>query len=272
MFDNTAPTILQVRSTDIWLHLAFVNSRVFEYFVRLLTSSRHWQVGYLRAVPFPQIDESMLSEIERLTREAISIRYRWDAFDETSHRFHHPLAVECKKSLIRELAELRDEWERLSLVICRNTRAIDEALVSAYGLDATFEELLDEELETNVVTYLRTDRMPSNDSALPAVDVLMTLTPSIGASPFHIQSQRQQLPVEYRHDYRSDVEKLVSYAVGCGFGRWNLQRVAAQRDSSFDESRLLELDVCPPGMLQGPSPTIPTTPTTSFAGCGKSSN
>lgn len=44
IFDNTAPTVLQEEPEDIWIHLAYVNTRIFEYLVRLLTSSRHWQV------------------------------------------------------------------------------------------------------------------------------------------------------------------------------------------------------------------------------------
>jgi hypothetical protein len=223
MFDNTAPTILQEQHNDIWLHLAFVNSRVFEYFVRLLTSSRHWQVGYLRAVPFPPISNDIRLKIERLTRESVGIRLKWDSYEETSHRFHHPLAAECSTHLAQNLSILLDEWERKALVICHNAKVIDHILTGAYGLDSHFEEVLDEELESNVVTYIRREIAPSGRDSLPSVDVLMTLTPSTGGSPFLIMSERAKLPLEERHDIRGQVEKLVSYAFGCAFGRWNVE-------------------------------------------------
>ena len=105
IFDNTAPTILQEDKKDLWLHLAFVNTRIFEYLVRLLTSSRHWQVGYLRPVPFPILSVDVREQIEKHAKRCVCIRQGWDTYNETSHLFRVPIAVGVKPNLAEGLCD-----------------------------------------------------------------------------------------------------------------------------------------------------------------------
>ena len=253
IFDNTAPSVLQEKPEDIWIHLAYVNTRIFEYFVRLLTSSRHWQVGYLRSVPFPLLTESVRREIEGLVKKCVSIRMAWDGQSEVSHIFFQPFVVKVNGSLISQLCDIYDKWEVLSNDLASYSYRIDRLILSAFEIGDEFAETLDEELNYNTMTYISKQIGPVACNDLPNVDVLMSLSPSIGADPNNIRSCRAQIEEESRYDYRDAIEAMVSYIVGCCVGRWNVDLSLVDRTPNlFANNFLSPLPVCPPGMLQGP--------------------
>ena len=144
IFGNTAPTILQEDKKDLWLHLAFVNTRIFEYLVRLLTSSRHWQVGYLRPVPFPILLVDVREQIEKHAKRCVCIRQGWDTYNETSHLFRVPIAVGVKPNLAEGLCDSLDRWERLAVELSKCAFAIDELVQSAFELGEEFIYTLNE--------------------------------------------------------------------------------------------------------------------------------
>ncbi len=251
IFDNTAPTVLQDTPEDIWLHLAFVNTRTFEYLVRLLTSSRHWQVGYLRPVPFPPLPASAREELAELAKNCVSIRMAWDSHNETSHLFGWPLAAQVVCSLSAFLASEHEKWELLANELVAHAQRIDEVVALAFGFGDDFEDVLDAELSYNTLTYVRTS-LPPNEESLPSVDTLMTMSPSIKADPRIIRALRMQKTKEARYDFRDDVSSIISYVVGCCVGRWDLNCALVSLPPSADAGALLNaMPSCPPGMLQG---------------------
>jgi hypothetical protein len=73
--DNGGPGIFPNKGdSDLWFALAVVNSAVYEYLVRCLTSSRHWQVGYLSISPFPQSNGTRRGQIAQVCRNAYATR------------------------------------------------------------------------------------------------------------------------------------------------------------------------------------------------------
>jgi hypothetical protein len=50
---------------------------------------------------------------------------------------------------------------------------------------------------------------------------------------------------------RANAEAMISYLVGCGFGRWDIRFATGERDPESPEDPFAPLPACPPGMLQG---------------------
>ncbi len=50
IFDNTSPAVYAHPNIDLYVLLGLINSRFVELCFRCLTSTRHWQVGYLRQI------------------------------------------------------------------------------------------------------------------------------------------------------------------------------------------------------------------------------
>jgi hypothetical protein len=80
--DNGGPGIYADNEADLWYALGILNSTVFEYLVRCLTSSRHWQPGYLSAAPFPSRSTEEKQAVAANSRAAFDLRRAIDLRNE----------------------------------------------------------------------------------------------------------------------------------------------------------------------------------------------
>ena len=192
--------------------LALLNSSVAFYWLTALNPTMNFQKGNIGNIPVI-MDGTQLSQIEKLTKENISIsRADWDAF-ETSWDFEsHPLvpmayerreqlsygihAAERKKA-VTLLAERYKHWEwdcsyRFSK-LKENEEELNRIFIDIYGL----AEELTPEVEDRDVTVRR------------IFDTKEEIPASMKGSNYAIT--------------KADVMKsLISYAVGCMFGRYSL--------------------------------------------------
>lgn len=80
-----------VRTRDLWYLLAFLNSRVFERLIRVMTRTMNFEVRQIRRQPLI-VDEARKPELERLARDNVALVREDCAAFETSRRFSaHPL-------------------------------------------------------------------------------------------------------------------------------------------------------------------------------------
>jgi hypothetical protein len=86
--DNGGPGIYADHDSDLWYALGILNSSVFEYLVRCLTSSRHWQAGYLSASPFPKRYSKEKEALAASCREAFDLRRTIDSRNEEHSMFY----------------------------------------------------------------------------------------------------------------------------------------------------------------------------------------
>ena len=86
--DNGGPGIYADDDRDLWYALAILNSSVFEYLVRCLTSSRHWQAGYLGASPFPVRSAKEKESVSSLSRTAFDLRRAIDSRNEENSAYY----------------------------------------------------------------------------------------------------------------------------------------------------------------------------------------
>ena len=95
--DNGGPGIYADTECELWYALAILNSSIFEYLVRCLTSSRHWQAGYLSASPFPSGSAKEKEVLANLSRAAFELRRAIESRNE-EHSAYYAISTEALRS------------------------------------------------------------------------------------------------------------------------------------------------------------------------------
>lgn len=172
--------------------VAFCNSIITTEVLNALNPTTHFQAGNIGALPV-MFDMAGNSEIKDLAKGCISIsRTDWDSF-ETSWDFrHHPLL----------------KWH--------NASESDRTVASQYGtaiqspVDYAYTQWMIECDE-------RFDQLKANEEELNRIfidiyDLKDELSPEVEDRDITVR----------KADYQRDIKSLLSYAVGCMFGRYSL--------------------------------------------------
>ena len=110
--DNGGPGIFSNYDEDLWYALAVLNSSIYEYLVRCLTSSRHWQAGYLSSTPFPDISDLRKKEQKSMSQRAFKLRQVIDLRNEENNLFNG-LTIDDLDEGFRLLKEMASEFVSL---------------------------------------------------------------------------------------------------------------------------------------------------------------
>lgn len=167
--------------------LALVNTRVFQLLIDLLNSSLHYQVGDVARIPILGFDNR--KDVERLSKQCIDLsKTDWDSF-ETSWDFkRHPLI-----SFISHNRAFIDDTTDIDLAECY-TCWENECNERFNQLKANEEEL--------------------NRIFIDIYGLQDELTPEVEDKDVTVR----------KADLQRDIKSLVSYAVGCMFGRYSLDK------------------------------------------------
>lgn len=84
VFDNGSPSIYPNDPNQVFLILGLLNSRFAELCFRCLTSTRHWQVGYLRNIPWVEVNAEKSEKIASIAEAAADIQLSIISEDELS--------------------------------------------------------------------------------------------------------------------------------------------------------------------------------------------
>lgn len=223
LFDSMAPSICG--SDDLFYLLGLLNSKVAYHYLHILNPTLALQVGDMRNMPVIIQNEKLCKE---LVLDCISIsKNDWDSF-ETSWDFKgHPL-VQLRK-------ELRDSTTT-GIVIqdyYGDMKAVSCPLEACYLLwqekcKRRFYQLKNNEEKLNEV-FIGTYRL--HNELVPEVD---------------------EKDVTIRNaDLQRDIRSLISYAIGCMFGRYSLDAeglvfAGGEWDETKYQSFIPDVDNCIP--------------------------
>ena len=214
-FNKAAATILFYDDSLINYALGYLNSKVARMFLRMLNPTINTNIKDILYLPIA-IEEDKRNIVEKIVQENIAIsRADWDSF-ETSWDFQrHPLvpsAHERQKQLSSQFAGSR--MEKFSLLSWHFERWRQEC-------DDRFKQLKANEEELNRIFI---DIYGLQDELTPKVE-------------------DRNVTVR-RADLGRDIRSLVSYTVGCMFGRYSLDTPGlAFAGGDFDSVYKLEPDV-----------------------------
>lgn len=173
--------------------LAFSNTRIFNYFLSLINSSFHFQIGDVGKLPVLEVDSSASHHASRLVSLSKS---DWDSY-ETSWDFPElPLLNPSfrQPTLKATYQHLRAHWREITLEMKQLEEENNRIFIEAYGLQ--------DELEPDV----------------PLNEITLTCNP-------HYRYGKDKSEEELEALLLADtMRELVSYAVGCMFGRYALDK------------------------------------------------
>lgn len=196
IFDTAGPALFPKEITSIWELNSYVNSRVFQKFLDVSLSGMHYSNGVVADMPCV-ISKSTTFGSENISKTAVEISKKdWDSY-ETSRDFTSlPLLQSdyCQTSLKTTYETLRQDWKKMMLEVQRLEEENNNIFIEACGL----RDELTPEVSLNEVTLTCNPNYryigDRNEDELEAILLADTM------------------------------RELVSYAVGCMFGRYALER------------------------------------------------
>lgn len=192
IYDTAGPFISIYRDEDIFPILALMDSCVCDYYLKVLNPTINFPPGYIQAIPYS--DECNTVEVINLSKDSIdSSKSDWDSF-ETSWDFRKhplvPLAYEKKEQEDSQWGE--DRMKSFGKIAFHYKHWAWEA-------EERFKKLKANEEELNRIFI---DIYGLQDELTPEVD-------------------EKDVTVR-KADLGREIRSLISYAVGCMFGRYSL--------------------------------------------------
>ena len=193
LFNVEAPTLFVNKAEETYYTLGFLNSCVAQKYLDASNATMHYLVGNIIKLPLAQVENHV--SIDQLVQDSIDLSHNdWDAF-ETSWDFQqHPLLALPARREASYSQWANDRIEHLShLSFCYN--------------------LWKEECERRF-ELLKANEEELNRIFIDIYGLQDELTPEVADKDVTVR----------RADLQRDIKSLISYAVGCMMGRYNLDK------------------------------------------------
>ncbi len=194
IFDSACPGFFPTERLTAFQSVAVLCSKVGQTFIKSLNPTMNFQVGNIAGMPLPD-DLAWRDRIESVADAAIGVtKSDWDAY-ETSWDFTTlPLLSPDHRSgtLEATYARLRAHWAGMTAEMQRLEEENNRIFIDAYGLQ---DELTPE---------------------VPIEEITLTCNP---AYRYGVKGTEEEREARLLAD---TMKELISYAIGCMFGRYSL--------------------------------------------------
>ena len=209
MYESKGPVLTP--EIDFDLMLAYLNTKVYQYFISVVAPTLDYSEGAVLRVPYVELRNDQINQqIMGNVGECVNLsRYDWDSF-ETSWDFQkHPLVP---------LAHERQEQESSQF---RSSR------IEKFGSIAWHYDKWAQECEGRF-NQLKANEEELNRIFIDIYGLQDELTPEVEDKDVTVR----------KADLQRDIKSLLSYAVGCMFGRYSLDSEGlAYAGGDWDESK-----------------------------------
>ncbi|ELC0932536.1 TPA: BREX-1 system adenine-specific DNA-methyltransferase PglX [Pseudomonas aeruginosa] len=194
LFDANGLSFFPHESKKLLSLIATLNSSIGEYFAKIVNSSMKFNAGDIGRIP---INETVESQAEATAKRAITVtKDLWDSF-ETSWDFTAPPLLNpdySQPTLKNTYQKLRAHWGEMTMEMQRLEQENNRIFIDAYGLQ---DELTPE---------------------VPLNEITLTCNPHYRYGGDKSEEELEALLLA------ETMRELVSYAVGCMFGRYALDK------------------------------------------------
>jgi len=194
IFDSACPGFFPTERLTAFQSVAVLCSKVGQTFIKSLNPTMNFQVGNIAGMPLPD-DLAWRERIESVADAAIGVtKFDWDAY-ETSWDFTTlPLLSPDHRSgtLEATYVRLRANWAGMTAEMNRLEEENNRIFIDAYGLQ---DELTPE---------------------VPIEEITLTCNP---AYRYGVKGTEEEREARLLAD---TMKELISYAIGCMFGRYSL--------------------------------------------------
>ena len=223
MFDAKGPMGFAKELSEQPLHEAFLNSAVTNHFIKMLAPTLDFKLGHILNLP---VIGAISKDISQISKSAVRLSsYDWNSY-ETSWDFTilsllHP--DYRQPTLKTTYQKLRAHWREMTQEMQRLEEENNRIFIDAYGLQ---EELTPE---------------------VPLSEITLTCNPYYRYGGDKSEDELEALLLA------DTVRELVSYAVGCMFGRYALDKpglILANQGEGIDDFRRKIFDLEDSGLNQ----------------------
>jgi hypothetical protein len=198
-------------SSELLKLLGLMNTHLYLYCLRLVTSSDAFQAGYVAKLPYYPDDPAMIAKIEGACRIGLDSRRELDRFDETTCLFLCPAMAK------KTLPTLQSD----RLLAEPAQRAVVYNLESLFSSVETLNEL------TSTLFSLPPEDREEVRSSVTEPEVAIAVANAANLW-----------------------QATVGYFLGCAFGRWDIRYATGEQAAPELPDPFAPLPVCPPGQLQ----------------------
>ncbi|MGH9154551.1 MAG: hypothetical protein ACRD1K_01570, partial [Acidimicrobiales bacterium] len=244
-FGHKGPAVIEDRSTSRPSdRLGMLLTRVSLHSIELVATFGSYEVGAVGRLP--DWSAQLGSKLSAATQPIVEYKRRLDGVDETSRLFCTPIgydsdsASDQERRLVAEAVSLLEQWD-----------ACDSAASHVLKVDGGALAMLDEDVGPIPVRPGVGTRSAGTPRYVDAA--LEEEATSSGRSVRDLVDAADRTWIEARPRMRERADTLLSYLVGCAFGRWDV-RIGRDPSSApaVAEDPFAPVPVCPPGMLVGP--------------------
>jgi hypothetical protein len=238
---STAGQAVFLPRVDLLWGLGVLSSNACNYLIALSQGTTReggggnpqFEVGLVKRLPWPEVHENQKNELAYLTHSIFTAKRSLSLGSETSCNFTVPSLIGGASFLLGSIAEQLAAWRHTIVEtraeLTRQRERVEEIACQLYDISDEDRKLIEQSLngdndppEALVNDSDMVEKSKDSESSLPLIDGRML------------------------------VADLLSYTVGCSFGRWDA-RIALNPSLAPElTDPFTPLPVCSPGMLVGP--------------------
>lgn len=224
IFSDKGPAIIADKQSSLETFLALCNSSAFKTLVSLQMVFGSYEVGAIQRTPVPNTEVYEGSQISKPAIESVNLKRNLDTSNEISHVFQLPALLQAQGTT---LTERGTAWAQrvadADSQLAANQAEIDHLAFRLYGID-----------ESEVIS-----RQPS---------IVSEETSEADAGDEDTDEEETEQPIT---DHRPLTADLLSYALGCAMGRWDIRYATGAQQFAPLPDPFAPLPVCAPASLMG---------------------
>lgn len=194
MFDAKGPMGFAKDTNELESHIAFLNSTVTNHLMKMLAPTLDFKLGHILKLP---ITKKTSTNIRKISAEAIELsKHDWNSYEDSWEFTILPLLKnkQYKLTLADIYQQLRKHWQQMTNDMQHLEEENNRIFIDAYGLQ--------DELTPDV----------------PLKEITLTCNPYYRYGGDKTDDELEALLLA------DTMRELISYAVGCMFGRYSLDK------------------------------------------------
>ena len=213
LFDSKGASVFAQNNDTLLYIIGLLNTKVSSVYLKVLSPAYEYKVGHVANVP---VIWTRSTEVIKLVQESIAIsKNDWDSYETSWDFLSHPL-------INRHGGKIYRSWDHDNLVV----ESSDEIKKWDYLLSTSFESWA-KECEHRFA-QLKANEEELNRIFIDIYGLQDELTPDVDDKDVTVR----------KADLKRDIKSLISYAVGCMFGRYSLDVPGlAYAGGEWDESK-----------------------------------
>lgn len=243
-FSSAAPTIIkkQDNNHDDFYVLGYLNTKITIYLLRLLNPTLNTPVGVVLDLPINFQKEELVRDIVKQNLKLS--QSDWDAFETSWDFTKHPLVVTSDQCIVNSDSSANDQLTTNhsslatsgQLLVNSDSSANTQLSTINYPLTTIAQAYQRWEEETNArFAQLKANEEELNRIFIDIYGLQDELTPEVEDKDVTVR----------KADLQRDIKSLLSYAVGCMFGRYSLDvEGLAYAGGEFSDQWVVISDQC----------------------------